>query len=130
LRASDVLLVPLAAHPTFRSFIPSKLIDFMATGRPVILAAAGEPARLVERARAALVVPPEDPAALADAVRWVREHPEEATAMGERGRSLARTRLRSEQAARLEQVLVDTVDRRRRQATVRTSSTRSRTLVS
>jgi glycosyltransferase involved in cell wall biosynthesis len=111
LAASHALLVPLAAHPTFRSFIPSKMIDFMATGRPVILAAAGEAARLAERSRAAVVVPPEDPQALADAVRWVRAHPTEAAAMGQRGREFARTRLRSVQAERLEQVLVETVDR-------------------
>ena len=40
LAASDALLVPLSAHPTFRDFVPSKLIDAMAVGRPVILSAA------------------------------------------------------------------------------------------
>ncbi|HZT90908.1 MAG TPA: glycosyltransferase [Gaiellaceae bacterium] len=111
LATSDALLVSLAAHPTFRSFIPSKMVDFMATGRPVILAAAGEAARLAEGSRAAVVVPPEDPRALADAIRWVRDHPAEAREMGRRGREFARTRLRSVQAERLEQVLVDTVER-------------------
>ena len=42
LAASDALLVPLSKHETFRTFVPSKLIDFMAVGRPVILSAAGE----------------------------------------------------------------------------------------
>src|SRR6185312_3639764 len=30
LASSDALLVSLSAHPTFRDFVPSKLIDFMA----------------------------------------------------------------------------------------------------
>jgi glycosyltransferase involved in cell wall biosynthesis len=111
LAASDALLVSLSGHPTFHSFVPSKLIDYMATGKPVLVAAAGESARLLEAAGAGLAVPPEDPAALAGAVRWLQDHPDEARAMGERGREFARTRLRSRQSERLEEVLVETVER-------------------
>jgi glycosyltransferase involved in cell wall biosynthesis len=107
LRGSDVLLVTLSSHPTFEQFVPSKLTDFMAVGRPVLLAAAGESARLVESAGAGVVVPPEDPHALADAVRWLRAHPEEAREMGRRGREFARTRLRSGHARELEALLLD-----------------------
>jgi colanic acid biosynthesis glycosyl transferase WcaI len=106
LAASDALLVPLSAHPTFLDFVPSKLIDFMAVGRPVLLAAAGESARLVERTQAGIVVPPEEPAALAEAAGWLADHPQEGAAMGKRGRSFARTRLRATQAERLERVLL------------------------
>lgn len=105
LRGSDALLVTLSAHPTFEKFMPSKLTDFMAIGRPVLLAAAGESARFVDSAGAGLVVPPENPSALADAVRWLREHPDEAGEMGRRGRAFARKHLRSDQAARLEDLL-------------------------
>jgi len=104
---SDALLVTLSAHPTFRQFVPSKLIDYMAVGRPVILAAAGESAALLESAGGGIVVPPEDPDALADAVRWLRSHPEEGAEMGRRGREFARTRLRSTLAAELEDVLFE-----------------------
>jgi glycosyltransferase involved in cell wall biosynthesis len=128
LAASDALLVSLSAHPTFESFIPSKMIDFMATGKPVILAVAGEAAKLAEGAGGAVVVAPEDPQALAEAVRWVRDHPEEAQAMGDRGRSFARTRLRSVQAARLEEILLETVEAYRGRATRRTSAASSDTL--
>ena len=110
LAASDALLVPLSSHPTFRDFVPSKMIDAMATGRPVILSAAGEAARLLEVAGAGVAVPPEDARALANAIRSLRERPEEARAMGERGREFARKRLRSVQAERLEQVLLDVTE--------------------
>jgi glycosyltransferase involved in cell wall biosynthesis len=107
LAASDALLVPLSAHPTFASFVPSKLFDFMAAGRPVIVAAAGEAARILDSAHAGVAVPPEDPDALATAVRWLAEHRQEAAEMGARGSEFARRRLRQVQAERLEQVLLD-----------------------
>lgn len=107
LAASDALLVPLSAHPTFRDFVPSKLIDAMATGRPVIVSAAGEAARILELAGAGVVAAPEDAEDLARIVRWLKEHREEAKAMGERGRAFARTQLRSNQAQRLEALLLD-----------------------
>lgn len=107
LSASDALLVPLSAHPTFEQFVPSKLIDFMAVGRPVVVSAAGEAARLVERSGGGVVVTPESPADLARAIRKLAEQPAEAAQMGERGRAFARRRLRSTQAERLEQVLFD-----------------------
>ena len=111
LAASDALLVPLSAHPTFRDFVPSKLIDVMAVGRPVIVSASGESARILEEAGAGVVAAPEDPDDLARSVRWLREHPDEAAAMGRRGREYARSRLRSVQAARLEEFLVDVAGR-------------------
>jgi glycosyltransferase involved in cell wall biosynthesis len=106
LAASDALLVPLSAHPTFDSFVPSKLFDFMAAGRPVILSARGEAARIVERAGAGVVIEPESPDALARAAHWLAEHPREADEMGKRGQEFARGRLRRVQAERLEQVLL------------------------
>jgi glycosyltransferase involved in cell wall biosynthesis len=107
LAGSDALIVPLSSHPTFADFVPSKMIDYMAAGRPVVLAASGEPARMLDAAGAGVVVPPEDGAALAEAVGWLQEHPEQARDMGARGREWARKRLRSVQAERFEQVLLD-----------------------
>ncbi len=107
LRGSDALLVPLSAHPTFADFVPSKMIDFMATGRPVVLAAQGESARILAASGGGIAVPPEDHVALAEAVRWLAEHPAEAGEMGRRGQAFARRRLRHAQAQRLEAVLLE-----------------------
>ena len=71
LRASDALLVSLA--PGFDGFVPSKLFDFCAMARPVVLASAGEAVKLAEDAQAAVCVPPADPDALAGAVRTLAE---------------------------------------------------------
>ena len=43
LRAADALLVPLDSQPGLEKFVPSKLFDCCAIGRPVVVAAAGEP---------------------------------------------------------------------------------------
>ena len=112
LAASDALLVPLSGHPTFRDFVPSKLIDAMAVGRPVVLSAAGEAARILELAGAGVVANPEDAEALARSVRWLQAHPTKAEEMGRRGREFARTRLRSVQARRLEELLLDVTESR------------------
>jgi glycosyltransferase involved in cell wall biosynthesis len=112
LASSDVLLVPLSAHPTFERFVPSKLVDYMAVGRPVVLSAGGEAARLVRSSGAGVVVPPEDPPALAAALTDLAGQSERMEEMGARGRTFARGRLRSVQAERLEQVLLETALRR------------------
>ena len=107
LSASDALLVPLSAQPTFESFVPSKMIDFMATAKPVVLSAAGESARILSEAAAGIVVPPEDPDALADAIRWLAEHPQESEEMGRLGREFARSYRRSAHAQQLEDLLLE-----------------------
>jgi len=107
LAASDALLVTLSGHSTFEDFVPSKLIDFMAAGKPVLLSARGESVRLLERAGAGVAVDPEDPQALADAATWLGSHPDETAEMGARGRAFARGRLRGVQAARLEALLLE-----------------------
>jgi glycosyltransferase involved in cell wall biosynthesis len=112
LAASDALLVPLSAHPTFAQFVPSKLIDYMAVGRPVVLSAGGEAVRILELSGGGIAVAPETPEALAAAVRRLAEHPEEAAEMGRKGRQFAAGRLRSRQAERLEQLLLDVVGAR------------------
>jgi colanic acid biosynthesis glycosyl transferase WcaI len=105
LRASDALLVPLDARPALRKFVPSKLFDYAALGRPVIVSAAGEASRIATEADAGLIVPPGDPAALADAVRRLRDTQGLAERLSRAGRELARLYLRDRGVERLEAVL-------------------------
>jgi glycosyltransferase involved in cell wall biosynthesis len=105
LRASDALLVPLGAQPALAKFVPSKLFDFCAVGRPVIVAAEGEAPRLAGEAGAALAVPPADPGALADAVRRLRDEPGLGEQLASRGREFAGGYLRERQVERLEKLL-------------------------
>ncbi len=70
LRAVDVLIVSLRDIPLFDTFIPSKMFEYLATGLPVIGALRGEPAEILRRG-GGIVVPPEDPDALAAALRAI-----------------------------------------------------------
>lgn len=65
---------------------PVKMFEYMAAGIPVITADFPYHRGIVERHGCGLCVDPQDPAAIAKAIQWVFDHPEEAEAMGQRGR--------------------------------------------
>ena len=86
LAAADALLVHLRDDPLFEITIPSKTQAYLHAGRPVLMGVRGDAADIVARAGAGLVFTPEDPAALADAVRRMRDLPaDEREEMGRRG---------------------------------------------
>lgn len=66
---SDVMVVHLRDLPFLTYTVPSKTQVGLACGRPLLVAAAGEAARIVEAARAGLTCRPEDPSAMVDAIR-------------------------------------------------------------
>jgi len=72
--------------PFFEGHRPAKTFPYMASGKPVIFSGLGEGARLIREARAGLVVPPEDPQALAEAVKRLVENPALAEDLGRNGR--------------------------------------------
>jgi glycosyltransferase involved in cell wall biosynthesis len=85
--ASDVCLVPLRDVPIFETFVPSKLFEILAMGRPIIGSVRGEARSILERSGGALLVPPEDPAALASAIDTLQTDPARRAAMGQSGRA-------------------------------------------
>jgi glycosyltransferase involved in cell wall biosynthesis len=89
--AADVCLVALRRERFLaENFVPSKIFEFFGCRRPVLASVAGEAASIVERAGAGKVVPPEDPAALADAITALAADRAATRAMGERGLRFAR----------------------------------------
>lgn len=107
LLAADALLVPLGAQPLLDAFIPSKLYDAMAVGRPVIASVRGEAAELVRESGCGLLVPPENGDALARTVLKLARDPEGARALGRAGRDTARRHARSRQVDRLHELIVE-----------------------
>jgi glycosyltransferase involved in cell wall biosynthesis len=84
---ADALLVHLTNHPLFTITVPSKVQTYLATGRPIAAGVAGEAARLLAESGAALVAPPSDAAALADAIIALADTSEDARRrMGSSGR--------------------------------------------
>lgn len=94
LAAADVLVINQRSAVGDMS-LPSKLTSYFAAGRATVAAvsADSETAREVEAAGAGLVVTPEAPAALADALRCLADDPRRAKELGESARRYARTEL-------------------------------------
>jgi glycosyltransferase involved in cell wall biosynthesis len=82
--AADVCLVPLRDIPLFSTFIPSKMFEILAMGRPIVASLCGEAADILSRSGAAVIVPPEDSGAIANAIRALRGR-EDREEMGARG---------------------------------------------
>jgi glycosyltransferase involved in cell wall biosynthesis len=104
---ADVLLATLRREPIFAYTIPSKIQSYLACGRPVIAAMEGEGARIIRDAGAGWAVPPEDPEALAQAVRAASGlERSELDAMGNRGEAWFREHFEREKLlSRLEDFL-------------------------
>jgi glycosyltransferase involved in cell wall biosynthesis len=108
----DLLLVTLRDLPVFETVIPSKIFEFLAQERPVILAARGEIRRMISEAGGALVIDPEAEDQLVRAIEEVMDHPEEAAARAAAGRhwvehGFIRDDLARRMARFLERVLAD-----------------------
>ena len=85
---ADVLLIHLRDDPLFRITIPSKTFAYLASGKPILAAIAGDTAEVVLDANAGLACPPEDAAALAAVVRrFYQMTPLERQHMSESGRA-------------------------------------------
>jgi len=96
---ADALLLHLARDPLFAITIPSKTQFYLAMGRPIIAGIAGEAADLLRESGAALIAPPEDAEALADAICTFADRPQaKREAMGRAGQDFYRRSLSFEQA--------------------------------
>ncbi len=101
LASLDVLLVMLRDLPVFETVIPSKLFEFAAMERPILLSAPkGEVREMVESADVGVAVDAEDPAALAAAIDALRREPERARQMAGRARAWAEAGFRRDVLAR------------------------------
>ena len=65
---------------------PITILEAMAAGKPVVATDVGGCAEAVAHGETGLIVPPEDPHAMAEALKYVLTHPDEARQMGEAGR--------------------------------------------
>lgn len=72
LRSSDAVLVILRKLELFKTVIPTKMLEGMACGRPVIIAVDGHARSIVESAHGGIFVEPENVDQLVQAIRRLR----------------------------------------------------------
>lgn len=106
LRHSDVSIIPLK-KADFADSVPSKLLESMAFGCPVILSASGEAAMIVERSGGGLVARPGDPLELAEAISRLYNDPDLRIQSGRNGiRFIEDNFIREKIAKELEKALI------------------------
>ena len=97
--ASDVCLISLKKAAVNAEIIPVRLLEFMAGGKPVVAAASGQAARLLDESGGGLVVPQGDDEAMARAIRSLMDDPARGERMGANGRRLILERFTRERTA-------------------------------
>ena len=100
LASSDACVATLRDIPMFRTTYPNKVFDYMAAGRPTILAIDGVIRQVVEAAKGGLFVRPGDDVSLAESVRFLSQNPLQARTMGKRARAYVVRHFNRHQQAR------------------------------
>ncbi|MGA2202574.1 MAG: glycosyltransferase family 4 protein [Terriglobales bacterium] len=97
--AADLCLVMLKKTELFKTVIPTKLLEYMACERPVVVAVDGQAREIVEEAGAGIFVEPENSEALVEAILDLAEDPEHRRRMGASGRQYVVNRFSREKTA-------------------------------
>jgi glycosyltransferase involved in cell wall biosynthesis len=87
LAGARVAWIPLTRHGNYDRAVPTKLVEAMAAGRPVVASDLGRMGALVRAAGCGILVPPEDPDAHAAALARLLTDRAEAERMGAAGRA-------------------------------------------
>jgi len=86
INSSDVCLSLLKNEEVFKTVIPTKMLEYMSCGRPVVLAVGGQAERILREANAGISVGAENPKAIADAILAMHPDPEARHRFGKNGR--------------------------------------------
>ena len=97
--AADVCLVMLRKNDLFKTVIPTKLLEYMACERPVIVAVDGHARQIIEEAGAGVFVEPENSRALVEGILDVAAAPERRQKMGASGRQFILNKFSREETA-------------------------------
>jgi glycosyltransferase involved in cell wall biosynthesis len=89
LSSARVLVLPRPAGAFSQAGLPTKVGEYLASARPVVVTANGDIGLYLRDGVDAYLVPPDDLAAFGERLRYVLGHPDEATEVGRRGRQAA-----------------------------------------
>ena len=86
LAASDACLAILKPLEMYKTTYPNKVFDYMAAGKPVLLAIDGVIRQVVEEAKCGIFIEPGNAEDMGKKILWLSNHPGEAKNMGMSGR--------------------------------------------
>lgn len=89
LNAGDVMALPRASGIFSTAGFPTKLGEYLVSGKPVVVTATGDIPVYLKDGVSAYLVPPDDLNAFAERLRYVISHPLESAEVGLRGRDVA-----------------------------------------
>ncbi len=96
IKQSAVCLVPLKKKKLFRTALPSKMFEYMACGKPVIVGINGEAETIVNTSKSGVCVHPEDPEMLSKAILKYFNDKEKRKIDGENGLNYVTNNLQKE----------------------------------
>jgi len=85
LNSADVFLLPMNPLKAAEMGLPTKLLEYQACGKPIVVCSKGEPARYIRSTDSGIVVPPKDPRALSEAILELYRNENKRTRLGENG---------------------------------------------
>jgi glycosyltransferase involved in cell wall biosynthesis len=110
LAAADICIAILKPVEAYKTTYPNKVFDYMASGKPVVLAIDGVIREVIESAQAGIPVPPGDPNALAEAILRLANDPDLGRRMGSQARAYVEAHFdRSILASRLMDIMIGLV---------------------
>lgn len=98
--ASDACLVLLKKTDLFKTVIPTKMLEFMSCGRPVILGVEGQARQILQEANGGIAIEPENVEGLVNAVTALADDPQGRAQMGSKARKYIVERYSREKTAK------------------------------
>ncbi len=99
LAAADACIAILKPLEEYKTTYPNKVFDYMAAGRPVVLAIDGVIREVVEAAGCGIFVEPGEADAMAEAICRLAQDPQQSMEMGARGRAYLQEHFSREKVA-------------------------------
>jgi glycosyltransferase involved in cell wall biosynthesis len=109
LAAADACIAILKPIEMYKTVYPNKVFDYMAAGRPVILAIDGVIRDVVESAQCGIVVPPGDAEFLAHAIQLLAREPKHGSILGQNGRQYVEAHFDRAVVAEKLNMLIDSI---------------------